>query len=97
MSVLVVVVPLAEGAESRARELLEKGPPFDLPETDLERHAVYLSDREAIFVFETPGDEPPLRLRAEDPEVLYAAEAWRELVQGQPRKADPVFSWTRAH
>lgn len=95
MSRLVVVVPLADGARERARELLEQGPPFDPAATHLERHSAYLTDREAVFVFETPGDEPPLQLRAEDPALLYAAEAWRDLMAGRPRKAQPVYSWER--
>jgi hypothetical protein len=95
MSRLVLVVPLADGAKDRARELLDQGPPFDPETTDLERHSVYLTDHEAVFVFETPGDEPPLELRAEDPALLGTAEAWRDLMAGRPRIAQPAFSWER--
>lgn len=95
MSLLVVVAPLKEGARERASELLEQGPPFDLEESELVRHSVYLTDREAVFVFEAPGDRPPLRLQAENPELLVAAKAWRELIAGGPRKAQPVFTWER--
>jgi hypothetical protein len=95
VSVLVLVVSLAEGARERASELLAEGPPFDLEASELVHHSVYLTDREAVFVFETPGDEPPLRLHAEDPELLVAAEAWSGLTAGGPRKAQPAFTWKR--
>ena len=63
MSRLVVVVPLADGAKDRARELLDKGPPFDPNATGLERHSVYLTDHEAVFIFETPRDSRGSRPR----------------------------------
>jgi hypothetical protein len=95
MSVLVLVVPLAEGARARAAELVEQGPPFDLEASELVRHSVYLSDQEAVFVFETPGTEPPLSLRVGDPEFFMGAEAWREVIAGRPRKAHQAFLWRR--
>jgi hypothetical protein len=95
VSRLVLVVPLKEGAAARARELVEEGPPFELETTELDRHEVYLTDSEAVFVFETAGDEPPLRLRAGNPMLRKAAAAWRECMAGRPRKAKTLFSWTR--
>lgn len=95
MSRLVLVVPLREGTAARARALLAEGPPFELETTDLERHEVYLTDREAVFLFETAGDEPPLRLRAGNPMLRTAAAAWRECMAGRPRKAETAFSWAR--
>jgi len=95
MSRLVLVVPLREGTAARARELLDEGPPFELGASELERHEVFLTDREAVFLFETAGDEPPLRLQAGDPTLRKAAAAWRECLAGRPRKAETAFSWTR--
>jgi hypothetical protein len=95
MSRLVLVVPLEERTAARARELLRDGPPFELDATRLESHEVYLTDREAVFVFETAGDEPALQLHAEDPSLWRAAAAWRECIAGRPRKAETAFSWTR--
>lgn len=95
MSRLVVVVPLRHGARKRAEELLEKGPPFDVTATHLSRHEVFLTDREVIFDFETPGAEAPLELRVEDPALHAVAEAWDEVMAGSPRKATPVFEWAR--
>jgi len=95
MSRLVLVVPLKEGGADRARELLAEGPPFELEATELSRHEVYLTDREAVFVFEAAGDTPPLRLQAGNPTLRTAAAAWREVLAGRPRKAETAFSWAR--
>lgn len=95
MSRLVIVVPLREGTKERARELLEEGPPFALDETRLERHEVFLTDQEVIFVFEAPGDEPPLQLEAGNPLLRTAATAWKEYMAGRPRKAETAFFWER--
>jgi len=95
MSRLVLVVPLRAGTAAQARELLAEGPPFELETTQLERHEVYLTDREAIFVFEAAGEQPPLRLQAGNPTLVTAAAAWRECMAGRPRKAETAFSWIR--
>jgi hypothetical protein len=93
---LVVVVPLAEGAQERARELLADGPPFDLGDTQFVRHDVYLTASEVVFVFEAGDDEPAtLSIRAEDPSVWRAAAAWRPLMAGRPRTAETIFTWER--
>jgi hypothetical protein len=95
MSRLVLVVPLKEGTVERARQLLQAGPPFELETTQLERHEVLLTDHEAIFVFETPGEAPPLELEAGSPRLHEAAAAWREVMADRPRKAASAFLWTR--
>ena len=95
MSRLVLVVPLRAGAVARARELLAEGPPFELATTHLERHEVYLTEQEAVFVFEAPGETPPLELEAGNPSLRKAAAAWRECMAGRPRKAETAFSWAR--
>ena len=93
---LVVVVPLAEGAQEKARELLAQGPPVDLDETQFIRHEVFLSPHEVVFVFEAGDDEPAtLSVRAADPSVWKAAAAWRPLMAGRPRTAETAFTWER--
>jgi hypothetical protein len=92
---VVVVVPLKEGPRERAMELVDQGPPFDVELTHLERHEMFLSDNEAIFDFETPGGEPPIKLDAEGPALHEAAKAGAEVMAGSPRKAVQVFSWDR--
>ncbi|HSK15395.1 MAG TPA: hypothetical protein VK915_04425 [Gaiellaceae bacterium] len=94
MSRLVVVAPLRPGMRDRAGQLLAAGPPFVLEETQFDRHDVFLTDDEVVFVFEGASGEP-LRLDAEDPSVLTAAEAWHELLAARPRMAVSAFTWTR--
>ena len=50
---IAIVVPLAEGRSEVVREFLAEGPPFDPTGIGLESHKVFLTDREAIFVFDT--------------------------------------------
>jgi hypothetical protein len=94
MGRLVVVASLQEGKRERARALLEQGPPFDLEATGFDRHAVYLTDREVIFVFEGPA-AGGLTLPGEDPELWRVAEAWGECLAGGPRVARTAFFWQR--
>ena len=95
MSSLVVVVPLKPGMLERARELLAKGPPFDLAETGFDRHTVHVSNQEIVFVFEGEGRESTLTLPGEDPAIWRAAGAWQECLAGSPRIARKAFSWQR--
>ena len=96
MSRAVVVVPLQEGASRRAAELLRKGPPFDPEEVGLERHHVFLTDQEAVFVFE--ADDPGAAERlAGNGNLWSSAAAWKDLVAGPPRLADDAYSWLRPH
>lgn len=96
MEQLAVVARLSPGAESEARRLVEQGPPFDIAGSGLERHAVYLSAGEVVFVFEGPEVEWVVEAMIEDPfrpRLSDALAGWRELVEGEPRIARPAFSW----
>jgi hypothetical protein len=95
VSRLVVIVPLKPGARERADELLREGPPFDLEKTRFDRHHVFLTEREVVFVFEGEGPSNTLHLPGEDPAVWRAAEAWQECMAERPRLAPTVYSWTR--
>jgi hypothetical protein len=95
VSHLVIVAPLKPGRAERARELLAAGPPFDLERMDFVRHAVHLTDREIVFVFEREGDSATLELSAEDPAIWEAAAAWQECFAERPRVARPAFVWER--
>jgi hypothetical protein len=55
MSNLVVVIPLKEGAQERARALLAEGPPFDLEATAFDRHHVFLTSREDRLYVDARG------------------------------------------
>ncbi len=94
VSRLVIVVPLQQGASDRARALLRKGPPFDPEAAGLERHHVFLTDHEAVFVFEVDAPDAVERLSS-DPTLWEALAGWNELVAGPPRVAEDVYSWVR--
>lgn len=95
MSRLVLVVPLQEGVSDKARALLAQGPPFELLHTELDRHEVYLTESEVVFVFESPGSSATLRLPGEDPSLWKAAAAWQQLMAERPRRAETAYSWAR--
>jgi hypothetical protein len=89
------VVPLAEGAFERARELLRAGPPFDPAETPLDRHEVFLTSHEVVFVFESRLGLGALEPLLAEADLWASAAAWRDLLAGPPRLAEDVYSWSR--
>jgi hypothetical protein len=96
MSRAVVVLPLREGARKQAAQLLRGGPPFDPEKVGLERHHVFLTDEEAVFVFEADDIEAAERLVAGD-SFWAATAAWKDVVAGPPRLAEDAYTWVRAH
>ena len=96
MSRLVVVAPLKPGAEARARDLLDEGPPFDLEGSKFDSHEVFVTPQEVVFVFEgSASTGETLSLAAEDPGIWRTAQAWAECLDGRPRIARSVFAWKR--
>jgi hypothetical protein len=95
MSRVAVVVPLRPGSYEVACRLVEAGPPFQLDDSPLDGHCVYLNDREALFVFEGPDAQHIVEEIVGEASVWAAASAWRELLDGKPRIADSVFAWRR--
>jgi hypothetical protein len=49
---VAVVVPIRRGTAESARRLVEEGPPFEVERLGLERHHVFVSEREVVFLFE---------------------------------------------
>jgi hypothetical protein len=97
MERVAIVVRLKAGSEPRAAELIAQGPPFDLAETGIAYHGVYLSATEVVFVFE--GDDIDSTLGDLIDERAYllgpALEAWRAIVEEPPRIAREHFVWDR--
>jgi hypothetical protein len=99
MERVAIVARLKEGSEQRAAELVSAGPPFDLTETGIVRHSVFISASEAVFVFE--GDQVVwiVDQLIDEPfhnELHRALEQWREIVDGQPHVAHERFGWQLA-
>lgn len=95
MERIAIVAQLKKGSQSLAAELIAAGPPFDLAETGIVRHSVYLSASEVVFVFEGHQVEWPLGdLIDKRPYPLGPAlEQWRAIVDGRPRIARERFRW----
>lgn len=100
MEQLAVIVPLKESAEKRAEELLSAGPPLDLDEAGFERHSVYLTEREAVFVFEGHDVEWNLDDVVDDafhPLLQDALARWGDIVESPPRIARVAYAWEKAN
>jgi hypothetical protein len=95
MSRVAVVVPLRPAAHERAVELIEAGPPFPVADSPLDEHCVYLTEHEALFVFEGPQAREVIEELIGEANVWEAATAWRELLDGKPRVAEALFEWRR--
>lgn len=99
MERLAIIARLKDGAWTRAGELLEQPQPFELEESGLLRHSIFLSAGEVVFIFE--GDQvewivdEQLAGQFLHPVLADALDAWRPLVDGSPRMARERFSWER--
>ena len=90
---LLFTVELKPGSREAALELLRAGPPFDPEETALTAHDAFLLDDQAVFFFETDD----LEALAEQVRGFWeSGAAWRELMTGNVRVAEHVYTWTRA-
>jgi hypothetical protein len=92
---VAVVVTLGEGKRDDAEQMLVKGPPFDPELAGLERHEVFLSDGEAIFLFEAVS-EFSLQKLLTDARVWIAAAGWHDIAAGPPRLAKAFYAWETA-
>lgn len=95
MSRLAVVAPIKWGSYRAAKSLIEKGPPFDPDVTPLDRHEVFLTDTEVVFVFDGPGAREVLEALLDDLSVWQEADAWRAHLAGRPRLAEELYHWDR--
>jgi hypothetical protein len=95
MSRIAVVVPIRPGAYDAARTLVESGPPFRLEDTPLEGHCVFLTEHEAVFVFEGPDARIVVEQLVGEASLWRAATEWRACLDGKPRVADTAFAWRK--
>jgi hypothetical protein len=91
----LITAKVRRGSEEAVRALLREGPPFQLPDTSLERHTVFLSGDEIVFLFEGPRAEEEVRRLLHDRTVLGQASRIGLHLSGRPRMPEEVFSWTR--
>jgi hypothetical protein len=92
-----IVARLTQGSETRARELIAEGPPFNLDESGFIRHSVYLSASEVVFLFEGNQVDSQLYELVDDrPYPMGPAfDQWRAILGGPPRMAWERFGWER--
>jgi hypothetical protein len=91
---VAVVVPIRRGTAEAAQGLVEEGPPFDVERLGLERHHVFVSEREVVFFFEGDSATAAVDALSRSPRLLKAAVRWRGILDGRPRLAEERFGWT---
>ena len=95
---LAIVARLKPAAWEEARAIVAQGSPIDLVEDGFDRHAIYLSKHEAVFVFECGDVEWKLDDLVSDffhPSLREAFQAWRPLLESEPTVAEEVYFWER--
>ena len=85
MRQFVIAVRLRPNSEEEVRGILRQGPPFELEDTGLESHSVFLAADELVFLFEGARAEEEVARLLERSRVLEAASRLRG------------FSWRRIH
>jgi hypothetical protein len=93
---IVVVLPLAPGMREVAWDFLAEGPPYDLAKAGIDRHEVFLTDDEAIFVFSTPRGPATLEHILSEEDFWAVVRAWEHIAAGPPRLAQVAYDWPRA-
>jgi hypothetical protein len=96
MERVAVVGNLKPGAEARAEALIKEGPPFNPQESGFERHAVFLSGGQVVFVFEGASLDRLLHSVVAAPVVSAKLRAWEPLLEGTPSIAHSAYFWQRA-
>ncbi len=90
---VVVVARLKNGTHDQATELIAAGPPFEPGALGFERHAVYLSSEEVIFLFEGPSAARRLADMIDDMVTSASFSGWARLLKGTPRIAHEHYFW----
>ena len=91
---VVFVLPLAEGMRDAARDFLAEGPPYDAAKAGIDAHEVFLTDREAVFVFSTPQGPRTLDEILADEDFFWTVVAsWEHIASGPPQLAETAFDW----
>jgi len=95
MKRVAVIAKLKPDTAAKAAELVASGPPFDPAAGGFERHAVYLSGDQVIFVFEGGDLSALAQDLARHPRGLAALGGWQPLIEGVPRVATEAYFWER--
>jgi hypothetical protein len=90
---IAIVLPLVEGRCDVVREFLAEGPPFEPSQIGLESHKVFLTDREAVFVFETEEGVKAFERLLAEPDLWDLVSSWEHCLSEEPRLATAVYEW----
>jgi hypothetical protein len=99
MGQVALIARLRQGTEPRAAELIRSGPPFDPATVGFDRHTVFLSATEVVFVFEGREVEWAIDKLVGDPFQWLLTEAldeWTNIIDGPPRIGRAEYAWERA-
>jgi hypothetical protein len=92
---IAVIARLKPESEKRATELIEAGPPFDPEQLGFDRHTVFMSGNQVVFVFEGGQLDHLLHGIVRDPDNLKVFGAWEPIIDGFPTVAREAYTWQR--
>jgi hypothetical protein len=92
---LAVIAKLKEGAADEAAVLVRRGPPFDPGESGFDRHAVYLSGDQVIFLFEGDAADRSVQEILANGSRSAVLAAWGPLLDQVPQLAVEGYYWKR--
>jgi len=95
MNRLMIIARLKEGSQEAAEELIRRGPPFEPGELGFERHSVYVSPHDVVFLFEAHAVDRVVDNIVDDSVLSTALAPWSALVDGPPRLAHERYHWSR--
>jgi hypothetical protein len=93
---IAIVLPLRADAHDAVQTLIAAGPPFDPGSIHLDRHLVFLTESEAVFIFESARGADALEPLLQEPTLWQSVAAWHDYLAGPPRIAEDVYSWERS-
>jgi hypothetical protein len=91
---IMVRLPIRPERIEAVRELIRRGPPFrpaDIPRLD--RHEVFLSEADVVFLFQGRDVRGAVERMARSPGVWRAAVDWRGCLAGRPRVVEASYAW----
>jgi hypothetical protein len=95
MQRLMIVAHLRPESAEKAEALIALGPPFDPQTLGFERHGVFLSGTDVVFLFEGANVERRVDAIVNDPALSTALAPWANLIEWPPRIAHERYTWTR--
>src|SRR5215210_3494387 len=96
MRYFLITVRIRRGSSAAVRRILREGPPFDLGDTSLERHMIFLAGNELVLLFEGHHAEEEVGRLLARPRVFGQVSRLGAHLAGRPRMPEEVFSWTKA-